>query len=157
MNNEDKTWWRGLVRWSNKLIVSDWPNNPPNISIQQILFYGWRVRRSEMCKRQIFGSIFDVRKLIGFQKNPIIGREEGFGITDKLLGFIKICVIGNKSIYRSKCHINEYMVLNIYKIICLNISHTKIIVFNLLHCSIDRFHVIVGNLFGRFILNIDYW
>ena len=42
-----------------------------------------------MCKRQIFGSIFDVGKLIGFQKNPMIGREEGFGITDKLLGFYK--------------------------------------------------------------------
>ena len=40
-----------------------------------------------MCKRQIFGSILDVGKLIGFQKNPMIGREEGFGITDKLLGF----------------------------------------------------------------------
>ena len=38
-----------------------------------------------MSKRQIFGSIFDVGKLIGFQKNPMIGREEGFGITDKLL------------------------------------------------------------------------
>ena len=38
-----------------------------------------------MSKRQIFGSIFDVGKLIGFQKNPIIGREQGFGITDKLL------------------------------------------------------------------------
>ena len=42
-----------------------------------------------MCKRQIFGSIFDVWKLIGFQKNPMIGREQGFGITDKLLGFYK--------------------------------------------------------------------
>ena len=40
-----------------------------------------------MSKRQIFGSIFDVGKLIGFQKNPMIGREQGFGITDKLLGF----------------------------------------------------------------------
>ena len=39
-----------------------------------------------MSKRQIFGSIFDVGKLIGFQKNPMIGGEEGFGITHKLLG-----------------------------------------------------------------------
>ena len=39
-----------------------------------------------MSKRQIFGSIFDVGKLIGFQKNPMIGGEERFGITYKLLG-----------------------------------------------------------------------
>ena len=42
-----------------------------------------------MSKRQIFGSIFDVGRLIGFQKNPMIGREEGFGITDKLLSFYR--------------------------------------------------------------------
>ena len=37
-----------------------------------------------MSKRQIFGSIFDVGKLIGFQKNPMIGGEEGFGITQTI-------------------------------------------------------------------------
>ena len=61
--------------------------------IQQILFSLLDIwierRRSQMSKRQIFGSIFDVGRLIGFQKNPMIGREEGFGITDKPLVFIE--------------------------------------------------------------------
>ena len=58
-----------------------------------------------MCKRQIFGSIFDVGKLIGFQKNPMIGREEGFGITDKLLGFYKDVQL----------EINQYIGFNVMK------------------------------------------
>ena len=53
---------------------------------KKISYSNGKSRGSQMSKRQIFGSIFDVGKLIGFQKNPMIGGEERFGITHKLLG-----------------------------------------------------------------------
>ena len=106
-----------------------------------------------MSKRQIFGSIFDVGRLIGFQKNPMIGREEGFGITDKLLSFYrKIFVL--KSIYISS---GIYMI--IHRNIWLNVL--RYIICCSTYCSIYRlrnvqisFHVILDN--GD-LLNIDYW
>ena len=79
VNNEDKTWWRGLVGRSNKLIVSDWPNNSPNISIQQILFYGWGGAEARCVKGKYLVQSLMLGSWLDFKRIQWLGGNRGLG------------------------------------------------------------------------------